>query len=298
MSAEGREYAKATVVTLVPTGLAFFLTGWVVGIVCLFCAGALSLVLWTPVGPWLGYHRDARGAPIPAASDSFAKVEEELARIHQEASELARERRKEWPYLAPDLEAFSPPWIQEVHSFICLILGPAQAVAFEAAARKGADELARLESISDFLGAISTSLTPEMVRADAKGIAEAGDRRRAGALARLHREGEKLMGECGAPDQPPTEQLAVRLGAPAVDQVEREDKAREWDERVSVQLQGRLYLRQLAPGWEKAGKPIGKAAGHPDQSTMSGDSLKAWYQGKLDCLWQIIQTVSPSAAPS
>lgn len=48
--------AKGAILTLAPTGLGFILSGWIVGVICLFLAGGLSLILWTPLGRWLGLH--------------------------------------------------------------------------------------------------------------------------------------------------------------------------------------------------------------------------------------------------
>lgn len=303
----------ALVVAFVLTAATFFFSGALAGAICLFFALCLVVVLWTPVRGWLAIpprdgektadvganSREARHEPLSIQeSPAFSNAEVELALIHQETNELVTERGREWPYLAPDLEATIPVWVREVGWFIGLILGPAQQSAFEVAAGKGDDELERLESAVDFLGKLSTTLTPQMVRADTRAITEASDRRRTGLLARLYQEGEKLMGECSRPNGRPAEQLAVRLGSPVTDQVVREDNAREWDEMVAAQLRGRPYLKQLAPGWEKAGAAIQKAAGHPDQSQMSGHSLKSWYGGKLDCLWGIIQSVSPTPAGS
>jgi len=66
VSTKQRDYAKASIVTLVPTGLGYIGSGWVVGVICLFVAGGLSLVLWTSVGRWLGYHHDEPPSPHPA----------------------------------------------------------------------------------------------------------------------------------------------------------------------------------------------------------------------------------------
>jgi hypothetical protein len=49
-----RDLARSAVVTLIPTGLGFVLAGPVVGAACLFVAFVISLVLWTPLGAWLG----------------------------------------------------------------------------------------------------------------------------------------------------------------------------------------------------------------------------------------------------
>jgi hypothetical protein len=56
MSSRQRDFASGAVLTLVPTGLGFILSGWIVGVICLFIAGGLSLIIWTPLGGWLGFH--------------------------------------------------------------------------------------------------------------------------------------------------------------------------------------------------------------------------------------------------
>lgn len=65
---DGRDVAKGAILTLAPTGLGFILSGWIVGVICLFIAGSLSLILWTPLGAWLGFHSDGdqrEPAPLP-----------------------------------------------------------------------------------------------------------------------------------------------------------------------------------------------------------------------------------------
>lgn len=64
MSAHGGDFAKGTVVTFALTGVGFIFGGWVLGVICLFVAVVLSLVLWTPLGEYLGFHSDeTRDAP-------------------------------------------------------------------------------------------------------------------------------------------------------------------------------------------------------------------------------------------
>jgi hypothetical protein len=86
MSPAGRDFAKGSVVTLIPTGMGFILSGWVVGVICLFVAGGLSLVLWTPLGRWLGFH----------ATDEHVSAEPERPQtqsLYRGASDRDRLRR-------------------------------------------------------------------------------------------------------------------------------------------------------------------------------------------------------------
>lgn len=70
MSASSKSSAKGILGTLVMTGLGFLVGGWVLGVVCLFLALVLSLVLWTPFGHWLGFHDDGAEKPPEAPDDS------------------------------------------------------------------------------------------------------------------------------------------------------------------------------------------------------------------------------------
>jgi hypothetical protein len=88
VSASGRDYAKGSVVTLVPTGLAFVFSGWVIGVICLFVAGGLSLILWTPVGRWLGFHSDKTADLYP---DRCGDPKERLRELRLSAKRLAHD---------------------------------------------------------------------------------------------------------------------------------------------------------------------------------------------------------------
>jgi hypothetical protein len=83
VSASGRDYAKGSVVTLLGTGLGFVLSGPLAGVICLFVAGVVSLVLWTPVGRWLGFHSD------DATSSYLDPCEGQLRRLRPAAHQLA-----------------------------------------------------------------------------------------------------------------------------------------------------------------------------------------------------------------
>lgn len=190
-----------------PTGLAFILSGWVVGVVCLFVAGGLSLVLWTPLGRWLGVHTYADpnndestkaqghpgriygGAAIGAVlrereaqqqdEANFIAVEAEIALAYEEASALAKLLWGEWPYITPlgsDLEEAIFDWRLKTTSFIGAILGPGYRAQFKTLS--GNDVLDRIESEGKFLGELAIDLTPDLVRAGEAEILKAREERR------------------------------------------------------------------------------------------------------------------------
>ena len=178
MSATGRDFAKGTILTLVPTGLGFILSGPLIGVVCLFIAGALSLLIWTPLGEWLGFHSNSDQESAEASSNFKAR------------------------------------------------------------------------------------------------------------MAEFFREGDELRRECTTvPDGSPDEKLRwTILGRTPEEQCEREQKAGDWDARVSTFLWSDSDGKALGPGWKAAGEPPGKAPEHPKQSVMNPTRLAEWYQSKLDYL--------------
>ncbi len=192
MSDGGRDLAKGAILTLAPTGLGFILSGWIIGVVCLFVAGGLSLILWTPLGQWLGFHSN------------------------------------------PSEKSTEP----------------------------------------------SSNLKAQM--------------------AEFFREGDGLREECiTAPDGPPDEKLrwAIAGGTPE-EQCEREEKARDWDARVSTFLWSDPNGKALAPGWKAIGDPPGKALEHPKQSMMNPARLAEWYRGKLDYLAAALKEQTQAQLPS
>ncbi|HET8861913.1 MAG TPA: hypothetical protein VFM94_01520 [Solirubrobacterales bacterium] len=70
MSDVGRDFWKAAILTLVLTGLGFLVGGWVLGVICVAVAAAISLILWTPLGPWLGFHPSEARSPVPLPESS------------------------------------------------------------------------------------------------------------------------------------------------------------------------------------------------------------------------------------
>jgi hypothetical protein len=214
MSSGERDLAKGLVATLLPTGLAFLFSGWVVGVVCLAFAGSISVVLWTPLGSWLGFDRPVQPSPpwdsseaarVPSRSGRirggaavgeairrssserevdavFLAVEAEVALAHEEALEMTSLLRADWPHITPTgavVEAALPDWRAKTTTFVGTVLGAAQRAAFKGA-DKGANSLERLEAQSKFLNELALGLAPDLVR-----VGE-GDLLRARAARRKH----------------------------------------------------------------------------------------------------------------
>jgi hypothetical protein len=85
MSGSSRDRAIGIVGTLGLTGLGYIFGGWVLGVICLFLAIVLSLVLWTPLGQWLGF-RDDGNEEAPKAPDSCRDL---LILLRGHANQLA-----------------------------------------------------------------------------------------------------------------------------------------------------------------------------------------------------------------
>jgi len=216
VSPSGRDFAKGSVVTLVPTGLAFIFSGWLLGVICLFVAGGLSLILWTPLGRWLGFTSSSTAqrasaigpsvtiagtglpftGPIRGASEfgpairqhhetreseaEFLAVEAEIALAHEEAVELARLLWDEWPHITlkgTDLEEAISDWGNKTTDFIAEVLGSGYRAAFKTAASRS-DVLDRLESQGKFLGELAVKIGPEAIRANRDQILKARSQRR------------------------------------------------------------------------------------------------------------------------
>lgn len=92
MSERARDYVKGTILTLVLSGLGYILSGPIVGVICLVFASFLSLILWTPVGPWLGLGKQR--APTPP---STATLREKCFELGEHIRHFGAERRKSRP---------------------------------------------------------------------------------------------------------------------------------------------------------------------------------------------------------
>lgn len=140
----------------------------------------------------------------------FVAVEAEVALAHEEALEMIKLLRAEWPYITPDsalVQTALPDWRDKTTEFIGLVLGSAQRAAFKGAAI-GPNELERLESEGRFLNALALSLKPESIRVDEAEFLEARAKRRthraAGFLDYNHHR---------APGAPPPEDLRTAIDA-------------------------------------------------------------------------------------
>lgn len=153
--------------------------------------------------------------------------------------------------------------------------------------RKGHIEIGEIHSRTIERGPVRVVSAPH----HGSDLALEGRNSRRQALADMFKEGDDLHSECArVPDGPPDEKLRWQLigGTPQA-QCAREDEARAWDQKVSDYLWAEPELKHLAPGWRAAGKPIEKAADHPNQSMMNPAPLAAWYAGKLERLEAIIE---------
>lgn len=100
------------------------------------------------------------------ANDVFVAVEGETALAHEEALEMIKLLRAEWPHITPDgalVESSLPDWREKTTAFIADVFGSAQRSAFKASAT-GANSLERLESEARFLSNLALGLTPAAIR--------------------------------------------------------------------------------------------------------------------------------------
>ena len=81
------------------------------------------------------------------------------------------------------------------------------------------------------------------------------------------------------------------FGGSPEEQIAREAKAREWDDRVASELWGREEWTHFAPEWASAGKPP-EVATSPDQSQTNPSGLAKYYAAKLARLGSIIERVN------
>lgn len=110
----------------------------------------------------------------------FLAVEGELSLAYEEALEMAKVLRAEWPHITPDgavVQVALPDWRVKTTTFIATVLGSAQRAAFKGS-RRGRDELERLEAEGEFLRQLAVGLSPEAIRLDEAGILRARASRR------------------------------------------------------------------------------------------------------------------------
>lgn len=190
----------------------------------------------------------------------FVAVESEIALAREEALEMAKLLRVEWPYISVDgalVETALPDWRAKTTDFIGTVLGAAQRAAFKAS-ETGSDVLERLESEGRFLESLSTGLSADSIRTDDAGFLAARRKRRdhdaarfltynhyrapgapppadlASQLDGLMQEGMQLLAELSAPVEPEAVGGGMRIsfgGPPA-----------EWQEKAGAFIEG---IREL-----------------------------------------------------
>lgn len=118
---------------------------------------------------------------------TFVAVEAEVALASEEAMEMAKMLRAEWPHISPDgalVEAGLPDWRDKTTDFIAAVLGSANRAAFRAAGT-GTDTLECLESEGRFLVDLAQKLTLDVVRANEAEVLKARRKRRGHEAARF-----------------------------------------------------------------------------------------------------------------
>lgn len=138
----------------------------------------------------------------------FVAVEAEVALAHEEALEMIKLLRAEWPYITVEgalVQTALPDWRAKTTDFIGATLGSARRAAFKASA-KGANELERLESEGRFLQQLGLGLTAAAIRSDGdQFLAARATRRTHEAAGFLHYEHQR------APGAPPPLDLRRRI---------------------------------------------------------------------------------------
>jgi hypothetical protein len=187
--------------------------GWLAAEPILFVVAVILLVPEGALLVGLLLSRPTRKEPTETASASvdrqvFLAVEAEVALAHEEALEMIKRLRAEWPHITPDgalVETALPDWRAKTTDFVGSTLGSAQRAAFKASAT-GASELERLEAETRFLGQLGLGLTASAVRVDEEGFLAARSTRREHEAARfLHYEKSR------APGAPPPLDLRAQI---------------------------------------------------------------------------------------
>ena len=133
-------------------------------------------------------------------------VEAEIALAAEEAAEIARMLRKEWPHKTPDsivVELALPDWEAKTTNFIGAVLGSAQRAAFKGS-DTGDNVLERLEAEGKFLGDLALNLTPGSIRVGEEEILEARRERRGHQAASFF-----VYDHYRAPGAPPKDEASV-----------------------------------------------------------------------------------------
>lgn len=120
-------------------------------------------------------------APTTKPSPTFIAAEAEIALAREEALEMAKILRKEWPHITPDgalVQTTLPDWRSKTMDFIGVVLGAGRRAAFKAAGVSGDNDLENLESEGRFLENLALELTPNTIRVSEADFLEARRRRR------------------------------------------------------------------------------------------------------------------------
>jgi len=127
----------------------------------------------------------------------FLAVEAEVALAHEEALEMIKLLRAEWPHITVEgalVQTALPDWRAKTCDFIGITLGSAQRAAFKASAA-GPNELERLGSEGRFLGRLALGLTENSIRVSEAEFLAARSARRAHEVAGLlHYEDFRVAG--------------------------------------------------------------------------------------------------------
>lgn len=147
----------------------------------LLMLGGIGLLVSDHVRRKRGDTEQVRDEPV------FTAVEGEIALAREEALEMAKLLRVEWPYISVDgalVETALPDWRAKTTEFIGTVLGAAQRAAFKAS-ETGSDVLERLESEGRFLEGLSTSISANSIRTDEVSFLAARRKRREHDAARF-----------------------------------------------------------------------------------------------------------------
>lgn len=124
-------------------------------------------------------------APVSVNRQVFVAVEAEVALGHEEALEMIKLLRAEWPHITVDgalVQTALPDWRAKTGEFIGTTLGSARRAAFKASAT-GPNELERLESEARFLSQLALGLDETSIRVNEPEFLTARSTRRTHAAA-------------------------------------------------------------------------------------------------------------------
>ena len=111
-------------------------------------------------------------------------------------------------------------------------------------------------------------------------------------LASLYREGDNLAEDCRVVPRGSGADKALWhiVGGSPEAQIEREEQARGWDQRVSERLWAEADA--FAPGWQAVAEPPPRATFHPEQSHTNPKGLADYYETKLKYLAWVLERLN------